>query len=170
LTKPVIDAILAAAERHIRERVASSGQVLRRLDEDEAALIRDDIRLTEAFTSGDLSPATYKLKSDELRARRSRLIQHRARGVPDAQHLMAKVARTLEIAASLKDLYDAFSDDRRAALLREVFSAVVLSSDGITGFVLRPPFDELASSAKNDPRKLSVERRNQLAASIIDAA
>jgi hypothetical protein len=64
------------------------------------------------------------------------------------------------------DLYESLSDTRRTELGREVFQTVVLSSEGIAGFVLRPPFDALAASAKGDPRKLSA---SQLLGAILDA-
>jgi hypothetical protein len=117
-----------------------------------------------------VSPNVYRVKSAEVRDRRSQISQERGRGTPDAAQLAAKVARTLQLANSLGDLYDSLSESKRPQLLRDVFKVVVISSEGIVGFTLRPPFDELASSAKNDPRKLTTGKRDQLAEAILDAA
>ena len=46
----------------------------------------------------------------------------------------------------------------------------VLARDGIAGFTLKPPFDQLASAAKGDPRNLSAKSRDQLVEAILDAA
>jgi hypothetical protein len=68
------------------------------------------------------------------------------------------------------DLYESLAEAKRAELLREVFESIVLTSDGIAGFALRSPFNELASAAKGDPRKLSLNERNRLLGTILDAA
>jgi hypothetical protein len=102
--------------------------------------------------------------------RRTRLASDRARGLPDPVQLTAKAARILDVATSLRDFHDTFSNDERASLFRDVFSTIVISSEGIVGYTLRKPFNELVSSAKNDPRKLSVEKRERLAKAILNAA
>ena len=65
---------------------------------------------------------------------------------------------------------EAFPDDKRAELVREVFGTIVVSRDGIAGFTLRPPFDQLASAAKGDLRKLTGDYRGGLVDAILAAA
>lgn len=119
--------------------------------------------------SGDVSPNVYKTKAEELRARRDRLTQD-ARHSFDPATLAAQTARILQIASSLKDLYESLPEPKQADLLREVFSTIVLSSDGIVGFALRSPFDQLSTSATNDPRRLNANGRARLADAILDTA
>jgi hypothetical protein len=170
ITQDARNAILKTLDRLIRDRVSSAERSQRHLENQETALIRDELRLTEAFTSGDMSPDVYKVRSADLRLRRTRLASDRARGLPDPVQLTAKAARILDVATSLRDFHDTFSNDERASLFRDVFSTIVISSEGIVGYTLRKPFNELVSSAKNDPRKLSVEKRERLAKAILNAA
>jgi hypothetical protein len=170
ITSELTEAIAKAAERLVEDRVARASDRKFEIEDALSALTRQEMQLTEAFTVGDLSPNVYRTKSQGLRDRRTAMSKELA-GLPLSPHgLTARVAHTIELATSLWDLYTHFSDARRSALLAEVFGTIVLARDGIAGFTLKPPFDRLASAAKNDPRKLSAGRRDGLVAAILDAA
>ena len=128
------------------------------------------MQLIEAFSAGDVSPNVYRAKTQELRDRRGKFGQELAALPLDPDRLATHVAHMVQVAASLWDLCEALPDDKRAELVREVFGTIVLSRDGIAGFTLKPPVDQLASPAKGDPRRLSSDHRDGLVNAILDAA
>lgn len=146
LSRVTVDAIRDAADRLLEQRATGRVELERQLRQDEAELIQREMQLTAAFTAGDLASNLYKLRTAEVRQKRTALQSRRTEAAVDPQELAAKVGRILQAANSLRDLYDSLSDVRRAELLREVFCAIVVSADGIVGFTLRPPFDRLIAS------------------------
>lgn len=170
LTRPVADALMKSAQKMIGRRAKLAGARQEALSEQHAAILRDEMTVTSAFTSDDMPPHVYKAKMEELRNRRAAIDAAKSRLVLDPARLSALTARTLEIANSMWDLYTSMSDTKRAELVREVFRTIVLSSDGIVGFTLNPPFDKLVSAAGNDPRKLSSTQERIIASALLEAA
>jgi len=170
LTRPIAEKITAAAHRFIGHRMQQTQQDREALEREADSVLASEMRLTEAFTAGYMNPDLYRAKAEKLRSARNRIQAQITAPSTTASTLAAKIARTLQLANSLWDLYTSLADDRQASLLREVFGTIVLSADGIVGFTLNPPFDQLASAAKGDPRKLTAERRDQLLEAIADAA
>jgi hypothetical protein len=170
LARPTVDKIMAAADRLINDRVVSASEDRDRLENERVALLKNEMRLIDAFTTGDIAPSVYRVKTEEFRLARARIAKQVDAASVDTARLSEKVGRTLYVATSMWDLHEPLSDAGRTELLREVFRTVVLSSDGIVGFTLKPPFDSLASAAKGDARKISATERDQLVGAILDAA
>jgi hypothetical protein len=63
------------------------------------------------------------------------------------------------------DLYEPLNESQRGELMRTVFKAVVLDRDGIAGFALKPPFDQLAIPHGPRPRT-----PREMAQAILDVA
>ena len=126
--------------------------------------------LIEAFSAGDVSPNVYRAKSRNCGTGEASFVRLLAALPLDPDRLATHVAHMVQVAASLWDLCEALPDDKRAELVREVFGTIVLSRDGIAGFTLKPPVDQLASPAKGDPRRLSSNHHNGLVDAILDAA
>ena len=101
------------------------------------------MKLTEVYLTGVMFPDAYRQKAHELQSKRTQLDgEARAVGLK-AEVLRQYVTKALELATSMFDLYDQFSDTRRAELLHRVFRQVVIGADGVLGYTLRPPFDHL---------------------------
>jgi hypothetical protein len=143
LNRRTADDIAREAERLIRKRAAAGVRRQRRAEKGETDVMANEMRLTEAFTAGDLSANSYKEKAADLRNTRSRLQRDMERLAASPESLRTHVTKTLQLASSLFDLYDQFNDIRRVELLRTVFKSIVLSAEGIMGFTLQPPFDAL---------------------------
>jgi hypothetical protein len=126
------------------------------------------MRLTQLFTSGDMSADVYKAQGATIRKRRVEILEQLGRTNVTRQALIAKIDDTLKLATSLWDLYEQLSDARQVELLRSVFAALVIGADGVVGFTLKPPFDRLAraSAAPAAPPM----QDNALAKAILDAA
>lgn len=170
LTRPTAEAIMNAAQRLIDQRTKLDATRRRTFDEQRMVVLREEMKVTSAFTANDMPSNLYKTTMEQLRARRTAIDADMARATADPAQLSARVARTLQIANSMWDLYDSLSDVKRAELVRQVFRTIVLSADGIVGFTLNTPFDGLVSAAKNDTRHLSARDRNTVAKALIDAA
>jgi DNA invertase Pin-like site-specific DNA recombinase len=170
ITSDVTNAIAQEADGIIKERVDQASQRRDELETSHSALLQQELHLTESFTVGDLSPNVYRLKAQELRDRRTTIGNELRRLTVDPGRLSARVAHILNVATSMRDLYEALSLAEQVELVAEVFGAIVLSRDGIVGFTLRPPFDRLASAAGTDPRKASGEGPAALVHAILDAA
>jgi site-specific DNA recombinase len=168
LTRPMAAAIMDAVKRLLDERTANRSEAQNRLEEEERRLLRTEMGLTAAFSSGDMAPNVYRSRTDELRQKRSSAQQARAMLHADPAETIARVSRTLQVATSLRDLYDGMSDYKRAELIREAFSTIVLSADGIAGFTLKAPFDRFASISGEDDN-LTVRESTDLAESMLAA-
>lgn len=144
----VARAIRRAAARLLAER----GKEARRVDVEanEAALLSTEHGITAAFVAGDLSPDAYATKTADNRQRREDLESIRSRRSADPSATMARVDRTLAMATTLWDLYQQLNDRRQLELLRQVFSTIVLCKDGISGYVLRPPFSAIKMASEAD--------------------
>ena len=126
-----------------------------------------EMRLTEAFTAGDVSANSYKEKAADLRNTRSRLQRDLERLTVSPESLRSRVTKSLQLATSLFDLYEQFNDIRRVELLRTVFKSIVLGPEGIMGFTLQPPFDALQRVRSSGS---PAGRSAALAKSMLDAA
>ena len=143
LNRATVSGIQKAAEQLIAQREFTSVQRAQGFQDQRTALLAAEMRLTDGFTIGDVSPALYKGRIAQIRSQRSTLEHASERTSASAEQLAEGVARALQLASSLVDLYEQFDDVRRAELLRDVFSAVVLDHNGVVGVTLKPPFDEL---------------------------
>lgn len=168
LSREKADAIRKAATRLIDKRVATAEHERTRLDGEENRLLEQEMRLTQSFTSGDTSPDVYKAQGSTIRKRRLEILERLGRTNVTREALVAKVDDTLKLATSLWDLYEQLSDAKQVELLRGVFTALVISAEGVVGFTLKPPFDRL-SKAVTTPGA-SPPRDKTLAEAILDTA
>ena len=121
-------------------------------------------KLTEAFSLGTISPSAYRERTQRLRLRRTEL-NDIINGKPlSNDQLAARVGKTLELATSLWDYYLELDDERRSGLLRSVFRTVVLGPEGILGFALNSPFDQLQSSRGSETARIAETLIETLAA------
>jgi hypothetical protein len=120
--------------------------------------------LTDAFTRGDVAPNTYNVKIGELRAKRKELSQLEKTAPATPEQLADSVSRTLQLATSFWDVYEPMNEMRRATLLRNVFSVIVLDHEGVAGFTLQPPFADLMAPGDYQ------QHPDTLAKVILDAA
>jgi site-specific DNA recombinase len=168
LTRPMAAAIMDSVKRLLDQRTAKRTEVQKRLEDDERRLLRTEMELTAAFSGGDLAPNVYQSRTTELRQKRSRIHQDRAMLNVDPAEALVKVSRMLQVATSLRDLYESMSDHKRTELIREAFSTIVLSAKGIAGFTLKPPFDRL-TSVSCDGDTLSAQECTNLAERMLAA-
>ncbi len=167
LNRSTATAIQQAAERLIEQRQVTTAQRARGFQEERTALLAAEMRLTDGFTAGDVSPAIYKTRMTQIRTQQATLEHASERASVSAERLAEAVARTLQLATSLWDLYEQFDDTKRAELLRGVFNAIVLDHNGVVGVTLKPPFDALAATGAN---QLKPTDAGQLAEHILKAA
>jgi site-specific DNA recombinase len=144
LSQDIADRVLAEASRLIADRTAQAVTHSERRRTRLANLLKDQVQLAEAFTAEDVAPKAFVAKAAKLREAKSRVEDDINRSVPNADDLFSKVAKIVQIATSLWDLYERLDDFRRADFLRSVFKSVILDHDGIAGFTLKSPFDALA--------------------------
>ncbi len=167
LSRATAEAIREAADALIRDRIASAQQKREALEAEQARLLEQEMRLTEGFTTGDISPNAYKVKTAGLKKRQVEVVEQLNRSLVTQEALTAKVDETLRLATSLWDLYEQLSDLKRIDLLRSVFSAIVLGPEGVVGFTLKPPFDRIVHASTTAE---TVQRRNELAGAILTSA
>ncbi|HLG56855.1 MAG TPA: recombinase family protein [Vicinamibacterales bacterium] len=160
-------AIQCAADRLIKKRTDIGAKQTSRIAAERTELLAREMRLTDAFTTGDLSPEVFKAKGDELRQKRAALDRVEQYSSAKPENLSAAVARALGMATAVRDLYDQLNDDKQAELLREVFTSIIISHEGIVGYSLKPPLDQLASPSR---KKSGPSIHAQQAKAILDAA
>lgn len=153
LSKDHVRQISDAAERLIIERTVRLQERFQQRGQAEAELSRMEVQLTAAFTAGDLAPNAYKAQIAEVRAKRAHLSDEPSLAVGD--QLAGTVAQTLQLASSFWDLYQPMNDRMKARMVHIVFQTVVLDRDGITGYVLNPPFDQLLNESIKEPAHLA---------------
>ena len=153
LSKDRVQQISEAAERLIMERTVRAQQRFERRDDEEASLSGAEMQLTAAFTAGDIAPNTYKAEIADVRAKRAALGDEPPVAVSD--RLAVSVMRTLQLASSFWDLYQPLDDRMKQQMVHAVFKTVVLDHEGITGYTLNPPFDELMSGLPREADQLA---------------
>jgi site-specific DNA recombinase len=102
-----------------------------------------DLKLTESFTAGDVSPNSYRAHSGRLRRQITEAESQLRAPNASAADWMPRVDRLLDAAASLADLHVSIELSRQQQLLAVVFSRLVLNGNHIIDYALRPPFDAL---------------------------
>ena len=167
LARATADKIQQAADRLIRERVISQEERMATLTTERDSFIDKETKLTESFMASDISSKVYQAAAAKLRQEQTRIEADLSRVNVDADQLRGRVQETLRLATSLSDLYEMLNDVRRAELLRAVFSVVVLGPEGVVGFTLKPPFDELVKP--QHPHETGGDHAH-LAEVILDAA
>jgi hypothetical protein len=125
------------------------------------------MRLTEAFTAGDVAPVAYQAKTADIRQKRASLEIDVRRAAVDPSEVSQKVSKTLALATSLWDLYERFNDERRAEFLHSMFSAVVLNHEGIVGHSLKAPLSSLIEAGLESG---DADRSTRQAEALLDAA
>lgn len=170
ITRTLADSLLAAADAAIRDRVTRASQRLQELESEESTLLEREMRLTAAFASGDISANAHSAHAGALRERRAAIEQERRGLRTDSAQLAASVGSVVEIGASMLDVYHSLSDHKRAEFVRTVFNTIVISREGIVGFTLHAPFDQLAIAATRPPQELTAVNQGELVAAILDAA
>jgi DNA invertase Pin-like site-specific DNA recombinase len=157
-------AVRQATLQVLSTRSANREKHAARFAAEHASLINREQALTEAYTRGELTPETYQRRATQLRSRKvelERLVT--APAVPDAK-IAARVKESLEIATCLWDLYRPLDEFRRNELLRAVFKTVVLAPEGILGFSLNAPFNELHKGTRRSPQTVAETLVESLAA------
>src|SRR6266508_759699 len=145
-----------AAKVLIASRVTEASLRRKHVRDEETNLLQTEMRLTDAFTGGDVAPNTYNAKIQELRAKREEIRQLDTTAPTTPEQLAEVVSRTLQLATSVWDLYEPMNEMRKATLLRNVFATIVLDHEGVAGFTLKPPFDNLmSSSGQSQPDELA---------------
>jgi DNA invertase Pin-like site-specific DNA recombinase len=140
LSKGMADGILKEARAIIARRSNDIENRLRLLTMTRSRLLEREMRLTEAFATGDVAPTAYKPTAAKLRDRVVNIegeLQILSRK-PDV--LISGVADILSRATSVWELHEEFGEVRQVELLRVVFRTIVLSENGVIGFTLNPPF------------------------------
>lgn len=165
INRATATSIQKAAEQLIDQRRETTTQRATGFQEQRTSLLAAEMRLTDGFTAGDVSPAIYKAKIAEIREKQMTLEKAFERTSVSPERLADTVARTLQLATSLWDLYEQFDDTKRVELLRSVFKAIVLDHNGVTGVTLKPPFDELMK-----PSPLAPGQEAHVAQRLLDAA
>lgn len=139
-------AIRKAAKTWLAARSVDSGKWLDDLKVRDGALRCSEMELTEAFAGGTrVSAADYGARVEELRAQRAAIANAISGAQASPSEVLKEVDRILDLATSIRDIYESLSDGKRPELLRLVFKTIVLGSDGIMGFSLTPAFEALSS-------------------------
>ena len=167
ISQETADAIRNEANKLIERRLEEAQRRRMLMEAEQARLLAQEMKLTEAFTAGDISGDVYKAKNADIRKKRVDTVEKLGRTALSRPALIAKVDEVLSLATSLWDLYDQFPDEKRTQLLRQAFSAVVLGPEGVVGFTLRQPLDRLV---KTYTRTSDSQREaDQIAKAILDA-
>jgi site-specific DNA recombinase len=164
IDRELATSIAEAAKVLITSRVTERAFKQKHLSDEKSALLETEMRLTAAFTAGDVAPNIYHTRIGELRAKRQALDHFETSAPPPAEHWAESVNRTLQLATSFGDLYEPMNEMRRTALLRNLFAVVVLDHKGVAGFTLKPPFADLMKSTDGQ------RNPDRLAKVILDAA
>jgi hypothetical protein len=146
LTRVDATAIRKAAKARLTGQAAESSERLEGLRVRDAELRRSEMELTEAFAGGTrVSSADYGARVEELRAQRVAIGNAISGAQANPSEVLKEVDRILDLATSIRDIYESLSDRKRPELLRLVFKTIVLGSGGIIGFSLTPAFEALSS-------------------------
>jgi DNA invertase Pin-like site-specific DNA recombinase len=149
IARNVAEAIRQRAEQLVSTRAARRDERMAALSAEQASLSGLEMQLTDEFTRGAMGPAVYRERSTYLRSRRLEIEEIVTRPPVQEEDLKARIKKTLDLATSIWDVYEALDDNRRNELLRAVFGTLVLAPDGIIGWSLKPPFDKLHGSDKS---------------------
>jgi DNA invertase Pin-like site-specific DNA recombinase len=153
LNRAMAQALRRAAAEKLTARETGRSERLAILQTKEAELSDNATHLTEAFAIGDLSAEDYAAKTEALRAEQAGVRQMATAAQRNSDELLAEIDRLLDLATTFWDLYAALAPAKQAELLKIIFSAIVVSHDGIVGFSFTPPFRALFSKreAAGDP-------------------
>lgn len=151
LPKAIAESLRSEVEREIDRRIASRASERSAVEAERAKAIEKEIRLTEAFASGDVSAEAYGKLAAEGRKRRDELSVLLGRRLPSRLEAIEAADGILRLATSVADLYAAVRGARRQELLQAVFSCFVLGPEGVVGFTLNPPFDQISRHVE-EPR------------------
>jgi hypothetical protein len=155
ISRTVAEAIRQTAEQLISARAATRDERMAALDEEQASLSGLEMKLTDAFTQGDIESEAYRERSVQLRNRRLAIERLVGRPPVPEEEMKARIRETLELATSMWDVYEPLDDNRRNELVRAVFRTLVLGPEGIIGWSLNPPFDRLQKSTKSDVQTIA---------------
>lgn len=148
LTRVHAAAIRKAARARLTAQGAESGKRIEGLRVRDGDLRRSEMELTEVFAgSTRVSAADYGSRVEELRAQRAAIANAISGAKANPSEILKEVDQILDLATSMRDIYESLSDGKRPELLRLVFKTIVLGSDGVMGFSLTPAFEALSSSA-----------------------
>lgn len=164
ISRELADDVRGCSATLIRQRVTEIALNRTRLREEEATLVATEMRLTEAFSAGDIAPNAFNHQAAAIRAKRQQLAQLATTAPTSAEQLGEFVSRMLQLATSFWDLYEPVNELRRASLLKNLFGTIVLDHEGIAGFTLKPPFTELLKPSNRHRQPVDLAR------AILDAA
>jgi site-specific DNA recombinase len=103
--------------------------------------LAQEVKLTEAFVGGQVSPESYRALCGKLREAISNIDAALAQGRDPKWDIREGVDKLLGVAASLRDVHLALDLVRQQQLLVLVFSRLTLDRGAIADFELKPPFN-----------------------------
>jgi site-specific DNA recombinase len=161
--------LLAASRRLVEQQTTQMRHRLESLRAKRSNLAGRELRLTESFVSGDVSPAAYKLAAAKIRNAIEALETTIHTIERDPSKVIARVESVVSQAQSLADLRNILSERRRVELLRTVFARVVLDHNGVVGFTLRPQFESFFTMG-DGARSTNGSRDETVVRAVVDHA
>ena len=158
LSRRTADLIAHETTRLIDDRMRAADHRRQDLERRLASIVQAEAKATDVFLAGDLSPSLYQQKAHGLKSARLRVEREIQGFTLTRESLVAKVAKILDFSTSLFDLYEAVSGARQSELLTAVFSNIVLGADGLVGFALKPPFDDVPGRQSVDSQAQAIIR------------
>ena len=164
LEKSMAEQIRQAAVGVIAQRLADEKAKRHSVDQQTAELLEQEMSLTRGFSAGDIAPNQFNQDVAVLRTQRQQLAELVTTAPQSAADLAEGVAKTLQYATSLWDLYAPMNEMNRRTLLNGIFSTIVLDHHGVAGFVLNSPFDVLMTEVSKS------KSARELVDHVLDAA
>lgn len=150
LRRSVVQAIQETASQEIQRRSATRTERMAQLQGEQVALHRAELELTEEFSHGTLTSESFRARTSRLRDRAEEIDAFLKRSPISDSALLDRVTKTIELAASLWDLYQPLDLGRRQQLISTVFRTIVLGPEGILGHSLNTPFDKISKAGETD--------------------
>jgi len=141
ISRNTAETIRQHAEQAIAARLLDVDKRQEKLQQEHDRLVTEEMAIADAFATGSLSADAFHARTNLSRQKRERIERYRRQEIPDAAQIRAKVDQLLNVATNLWDLYEPLDDHHQTELLRIIFRTIVLSPDGIAGYVLNAPFD-----------------------------
>jgi hypothetical protein len=133
----------AEGRRFVAERTQGSEQRVRSLRMKQVKLQGRELKITEAFASGELSANAYRAVLSKLRGQLTMTEEAIAEVHADPQVLLDKLTRVLQFAASVQDFRSQLTERGQSQLLRTLFKQITLDQGEIVDYALHAPFDRL---------------------------
>lgn len=163
LSPATSEAILKAAQQILTERHTDADRRLNSLRMKRSKLLEREMKLTEGFVAGDISPNAYKTTGAKVKDELRRIESESARLQQSPGQIIGRVEEILKRADTVWELHERLNNNRQFELLRFVFKTIVLDDTGVVGFALRAPFDVIFKSDQD-------AKPHEVAATIVRSA